>query len=383
MGSLLPKSDFIGVEDVAHLCAGGETPFLKRNADALLRFSLDKSRGMPGRANHYRVYAETKAVLARLLHVEPGDVAFLGSASEGVNVAALALDWRPGDNVVIEDIEYPSLVYPWVRAGGRGVETRVVRTRGGDVDLAALRAAVDGRTRLLAVSHVSYLSGLRHDLAELRAIADSVGARLLVDVSHALGVVPVRADLADIAVSCCYKWVLGAHGLGICVWNRRRWPDLQPAQVGWASVAERGAPADRTAYRLKEDAARLELGNPAFPSVYAVHSGAGYLVEAGIERVEAYVLALGERLRRGLVALGLAVLTPEPAARRAGNYCFATADGPRLHAELFARGVLVWEGEGRIRVSVHGYNDEADVERCLAALRDVGAGGWGRVMSDE
>jgi cysteine desulfurase/selenocysteine lyase len=375
MESVLPKRDFIGVEDVAHLCAGGETPFLKRNVDALLRFSLDKSRGMPGRAEHYRVYAEAKVRLARLLHVEPGDIAFLGSASEGVNVAALALDWRPGDNVVVEDIEYPSVVYPWARARERGVEVRVVPTRQGDVDPAALRAAVDGRTRLLAVSQVSYLSGLRHDLAELRALADSAGARLLVDVSHALGVVPVRADLCDIAVSCCYKWVLGAHGLGICVWNRRRWPDLLPAQVGWASVAERGMPADRTAYRLKEDAARLELGNPAFPSVYVTSSGADYLLNAGIERIEAHVLALGERLRDGLLALGLPVLTPGPAARRAGNYCFATTDGPRLHAELFRRGVLVWEGEGRLRISIHGYNDDSDIDRCLAALRELAGAG--------
>ena len=371
MGSLLPKSDFIGVEDVAHLAAGGETPFLKRNADALLRFSLDKSRGMPGRANHYAVYADTKARLAQLMGVEAGDIAFLGSASEGVNLAALAVDWRPGDNVVVEDIEYPSVVYPWVRARERGAEVRVVPTRGGDVDMAALAAAVDERTRLLAVSHVSYLSGVRHDLAALRALVDGVGARLLVDVSHALGVVPVAAELCDIAVSCCYKWILGAHGLGICVWNRRRWPDLAPAQVGWASVAERGVPAERTHYRLKEDAARLELGNPAFPSVYATHSGAGYLLDAGIDRVEAHVLALGAWLRAGLVELGLPVLTPEPAERRAGNYCFATDDGARLHAELFRRGVLVWEGEGRVRISVHGYNDEDDVARCLAALREI------------
>lgn len=369
MPSLLPKADFIGVEDVAHLCAGGETPFLKHNADALLRFSLEKSRGMPGRANHYAIYAAAKERLARLLAVEAGDIAFLGSASEGVNLAALALDWRPGDNVVVEAIEYPSLIYPWARA--RGVEVRVAPAPDGDGDVAALAAAVDGRTRLLSVSHVSYLTGLRHDLAALRALADSAGARLLVDVSHSLGVVPVAAELCDLTVSCCYKWLLGAHGVGICAWNRRRWPDLTPVQIGWASVAERGAPADRTAYRLKADAGRLELGNPAFPSVYAVHGGAGYLLAVGIERIEAHVLALGERLRAGLVDLGLPVLTPAPAERRAGNYCFATDDGPRLHAGLFRRGVLVWEGEGRIRISVHGYNDEEDVERCLTALREL------------
>ena len=371
MDSLLPKSDFIGVEDVAHLCAGGETPFLKRNADALLRFALEKSRGMPGRANHYSVYAETKARLAGLMGVEPGDIALLGSSSEGVNMAAQALDWRPGDNVVVEDVEYPSLVYPWARLREQGVEVRVVATVPGADEPARLEEALDGRTRLLAVSHVSYLTGARHDLSHLRAMADTVGARMLVDVSHALGVVPVQADFADLTVSCCYKWVLGAHGVGICVWNRRRWPDLAPAQIGWSSVAQRGAPSDRAAYTLKADAGRLELGNPAFPSVYAAHGGAGYLLAAGVERVEAHVLALGERLRAGLIELGLPVLTPEAAVRRAGNYCFATDHGPALHAALFRRGVLVWEGDGRVRVSVHGYNDADDVERCLTALREA------------
>jgi selenocysteine lyase/cysteine desulfurase len=331
---------------------------------------------MPGRANHYRLYAETKALLAELMRVEAGDIAFLGSASEGMNVAALAIDWRPGDNVVVEDIEYPAVVYPWTRA--RGVEVRVVPTRAGDVDELALAAALDERTRLLAVSQVSYLSGQRHDLLALRRLVDRVGARLVVDVSHALGVVPVDASLCDLAVSCCYKWILGAHGLGICAWNRRRWPALVPAQVGWASVATRGWPTDRTAYTLKEDAARLELGNPAFPSLYAVQSGASYLLAVGIERIEAHVLALGGRLRQGLVELGLPVLTPEPVAWRAGNICFATEEGPRLHDGLFARGVLVWEGEGRIRISVHGYNDQADIDRCLSALGELVAVPVGR-----
>ncbi|MBI3965346.1 MAG: aminotransferase class V-fold PLP-dependent enzyme [Chloroflexi bacterium] len=368
MMSLVPKSDFIGVEDVAHLCTGGESPFLKSNADALLRFALEKGRGMPGRANLYAVYRRAKERAAELLGCEAGDVAFLSNASEGINALALAVDWRPGDNVVVEDIEYPSDVYPWAR---RGVEVRTVPTRHWDVSLDDLADAIDARTRVLAISHVSYLTGRRYGLEELSALARRSGALLSVDVSHSLGAVPVFAPLCDFVFSACYKWQLATHGVGICYWNRSRWPNLQPAQVGWHSVTGRHGPGDRAGYELRADAGRLEIGNPSFVSLYVLDNALGYLLNVGVDRIERHVLDLGGRLRAGLVELGFEVMTPELPESRAGNICIATGESARLAGGLAERGILVWEGEGRIRISVHLYNDERDVDRCLAALREL------------
>jgi selenocysteine lyase/cysteine desulfurase len=127
------------------------------------------------------------------------------------------------------------MLHVWRALGGRDVEVRQVGSNP-PPSFDEVTAAIDGRTRVIGVSHVSYLTGARHDLAALRAAADAIGARLFVDASHSLGVVPVPASLCDIVVSCAYKWLLGIHGVGVFYVNVERWPDLAPPWVGWHSI---------------------------------------------------------------------------------------------------------------------------------------------------
>jgi cysteine desulfurase/selenocysteine lyase len=370
MPGLLPRTAFVGIDNVAHLATGGESPPLRTHLDAATRFLLDKGDGMPGRERFMVVAARVRQHLAELLHGEAREVSFLAHASQGLHAAGEGIDWRPGDNVVVEQTEFPSVLHVWQRLRDRGVEVRAV----GDepvVPEATVRAAVDARTRVIAVSLVSYLTGHRHDLRALRVMADRVGARLVTDVSHAMGVVPVDASLADVAVSCCYKWVLGTHGVGVFYVNRRRWPDLGPSWVGWHAVERDGDWRDRTGYRFVDDGRRFEAGNPSFISLYILDSGLNALRSVSPAAVEAHVLALGGELRSGLVKLGLPVLTPEAPEARAGNIVFAVDDAEGVERALRAQGILVWAGDGRVRLSVHLFNDEADVARALAALRGL------------
>ncbi len=363
----IAKTAFIGIAHVAHLATGGEAPVLRAHLDATARFLLDKGDGMPGRARFMDVVARARAALARRLGGAPEDVAFLASASEGLHVAAEGVDWRPGDNVVVGQAEYPSVLHVWHRLRPRGVEVRAVAD---DVVVRAeaLARAVDARTRVIAASHVSYLTGARLPLAGLRALADRVGARLVVDASHALGVVPVDGTLCDVVVACCYKWLLGVHGTAVFYVNGRRWPTLAPPWVGWHAIAREEDWRRRGEYRLRPGAERFEAGNPAFLPLYVLEEALRVLDQVDPAAVEAHVLALGGRLRAGLVKLGLPVLTPEPPEARAGNIVFASERSLEVEAALRAAGVLVWAGDGRVRLSVHAYNDEGDVERALEAL---------------
>jgi selenocysteine lyase/cysteine desulfurase len=370
--SLAPKGDFIGVEERVHLAAGGETPFLKSHLDALARYARDKSDGLPGRSRQLVVHDRARERAARLLGVARDEVAFLPSTSDGVNMVAQTIDWRPGDNVVVETIEFPSDVYPWLLQHERGVEVRFVGT-GFDVPPGALEAAIDDRTRVVALSHVSYLTGVRHDLASIGEAAHAVGAIFIVDASHALGVVPVDARQADFVFSCCYKWQLGCTGIAVGYWNRQRQPDWEPRVAGWFSAKPAAGEGElrRHQFTPRDDALRMTLGNPSLPGAYVVDNGFQYLLKVGVERIEAHVLELTARLREGLVELGLDVLTPAEPARRAGNVCIGRTDGTRFAELLGERGVLVWEADGRVRYSVHLYNDGADVDRALEASRDA------------
>lgn len=373
IAALVDKADFLTLPEVAHLCAGGETPILRSHAEAVARFFDQKSRGMAGREGGLMgTLAACRALVGDLLGVPADDIAFLSSASEGVNQLAAWLDWRPGDNVVVEDIEYPSDIYPWARLRGRGVEVRVVRQAGDPPTLARIAAAMDDRTRVLSASQVSYLTGRRYDLADLAALARGHGALLSVDATHAAGVVPVAAQHADILVSSCYKFLLGVHGAAIFYRNPARLAALEPLTVGWHSSGGHHSVAAPTDYALRPSAARFEAGNPPFLALAVLENALRYLGAVGIARIEAHVLALGTLLWRGLRDRGYELLTPEDEAHRGPNICFAWPDAADLVAALAARDVVVWGSDGRIRVSLHAYNDADDVERLLAALDAVG-----------
>ncbi|HEY8598885.1 MAG TPA: aminotransferase class V-fold PLP-dependent enzyme, partial [Thermomicrobiales bacterium] len=367
--SLISKDAFLRVAEVAHLCAGGETAILRSHNAAVERFFALKSDGFDGReVGVMGLLQRTRERASELLGVPPGDIAFLNSASEGLGQLAAGLDWRPGDNVVVEDIEFPSGLYPWTRLAAQGVEVRLVRQEGGEATIDRLAAALDDRTRVLAVSQVSYLTGRRYDLAELRALADRHGALLSVDATHAAGVVPVAAQHADLLVSSCYKFLLGVHGAAILYCNPQRLGNLQPQSLGWHSVASHHTVAAPTDYTLRPTAARFEAGNPPFMALAVLENALETLATIGVERIERHVLALGGLLHSALQARGLTLLTPEDPARRGPNICFSWPDSVGLVAALAAHGILVWGGDGRVRVSFHAYNDEDDVARLLTAL---------------
>jgi len=113
MTAPLAKSAFSGIETIAHLAAGGETPALVSHQAALARFLADKSGSMPGRERMFATVARLKADLGRLLGVPAADIGLLASASEGLFVAARGFDWRPGDNVVVALSEFPSVLHAW------------------------------------------------------------------------------------------------------------------------------------------------------------------------------------------------------------------------------------------------------------------------------
>ena len=368
MASLIPKQDFLGIETVAHLAAGGEPPALRAHIDAAARYLSDKSAGMPGRERMYAVAARVKDRLGVMLSREVSEIAFLFNASEGLFVAANGIEWQPGDNVVTALSEFPSVQGVWNH--NRALEVRAVG-KGLVPTVEDFRAAVDRRTRIIAVSHVSYLTGARCDLNALREIADAVGARLIVDASHSLGVIPVNAGLCDVMVSCCYKWMFGAHGVGVFFVNSDRWPDLPTPWIGWHSIASNSNRGHGNAFRLKDSIERFESGNYSFISLYMLDIGLAALERVGISSIERHVLALGKRLRDELKRLGCDVLTPAEPARRAGNIAIAAKDSERLEERLRAAGVLTWAGDERLRLSVHAYNDENDVVRAISVLRGI------------
>jgi selenocysteine lyase/cysteine desulfurase len=341
---LIPKSEFIGLEEITHLCAGGESPTLKSHREAIEQFFADKALGEVSRERMDETVRRCKEKVAVLLDVSPDDVAFVSTSSEGINILAYGLKWHSGDNVVVCDVEFPSDVLPWTRLKEQGVEVRIVPNRNWFISLSDIQQAMDSRTRVVAVSDVSYFTGQRLPLKALSEMAHSHNAVLSLDSTHAAGVMPVQASYADILVTSCYKWLLGTHGAAIFYWNRERLPDLEPPFLGWhsgESIPDWHTPAE---FALRSGADRFEAGNLGFISIYILDNALDHILRIGIPAIENHVLQLSGQAWEG--------------------------------AWLGERKILVWgayAGVGRVRVSTHLYNSAQDVERLLNALADLPA----------
>ncbi len=361
MNPLFNPADFRIPAGIAHVCAAGETPFLHRHDAAFAAYARDKSDGSPGRSRQEARTASARARAARLFGVDTGDVGFVSSVAEGMSMVVESLDWRDGDEVLVDPDEYPSVAAPLAQ---RGVTLRFASM----LDAAAVDAAVTPRTRMIAVSAVSFLTAARYDLVALRAAADRVGALLIVDFTQGAGWMPIDARVADFAFAATYKWLLGTTGTAIAVWNRARQAGWAPGTAGWHSIASMGRPDWSRRPELLPDAGRFTRGNPAHLALYMLDGALEYLDGFGMPAIEAHVQALTVAMLARLAEAGIEATTPPDPRRHGASVCVQSPHAAAIVAGMERRGVLAWNGRGRIRVSFHGYNGTEDMARATDAL---------------
>ncbi|SDE10343.1 Selenocysteine lyase/Cysteine desulfurase [Paenibacillus sp. UNCCL117] len=371
MNALIDKKDFIGLERCSWFYSGAETPTHRGVLQAVTDYLHARSLGPVGRERNAATEERCKRNLALLLGGQPEHIALMSNASEAISMIAQALPFRPGDNVVLHVLEFPSGVLPWLALQSQGVEVRVVPHRDWQIDEADLLGRIDSRTRLVVTSHVSYLTGIRFDYRRLYEHVRQTDALLLLDATQSLGVVPVDMMMADLVVSSSYKWLLSIHGGAVLAVNPQRTAHLAPRYVGWRSVkAAASGEAKFQAFEFQPDARRFELGYPAYSTVYALESSTRLLLEVGIDSIERHVAALGDVLIPFLSGLGLEVTTPSEAGRRAGNISFRHDDAEAVAARLQERSIYVMGGDGRVRISVHAFNDSGDIGQLMQHLPD-------------
>jgi len=349
-----PRAAFAIAPGVTHLAAGGEPPWLLEQQRALDLYAAHKSAGYAGRDSQMAELDRVRAMVAADWQVPRGDIGFVSSVAEGVSMLAESLDLA-GGNIVAARIEYASMLGPFARRAD--AELRLTET------LAGIAQQVDRDTRIILVSDISQLTGEAADLPALREAADRVGAALIIDYTQAAGWKRIAADIADFSFSACYRWLLGTTGIAIAHWNQARQPGWAPRTAGWFNLA---MPTDWAAPVLVEGAARFCRGNPAFLPLHMLGVGLDFAHRSDAALLESHVLRLAARLRAGVLEAGLPCLTP---GSHGANICIPHATPDAVVARLHEQGVMAWGGRGRVRFSLHGYNDAADVAAALAALQ--------------
>ncbi|HLK21706.1 MAG TPA: aminotransferase class V-fold PLP-dependent enzyme [Bryobacteraceae bacterium] len=294
--------------------------------------------------------------VARLIHCEADDIAFVANASTALGILLAGLDWRAGDKILTLEHEFPNNLYaPGLldRAGVVMVETSWDR----------FYDSVDERTRLVCLSSVNYNTGFTPPLAEIADFLRQRGVMFYIDGTQSVGA--LQFDVArvqpDMLAVHAYKWMISPNGAGFMYVSPELRARLRPNVLGWRSHRDwrnvdnlhHGVP------ELAESAEKYEGGSVAFALIYAMEAALDLILEIGPEVIEQRVLALAEKTREivrrhsarvDLCGSGIV------AAR------FENRDVSALAKAMKERGVLVSARRGNLRVSPHFYNNEQDLE---------------------
>jgi len=323
-------------------------------------------------ASFYDHIEGIRALAARLINAEAAEVTFIKNTSEGLAFVANGLEWRPGDNVVTTNVEFPANMYPWMNLQRYGVELRTVAEQDGRIPLENILAAIDERTRLVTISAVQYASGYRVDLAGLGRACREQGVLFCVDAIQALGVLPVdvRAMCIDLLAADGHKWLCGPEGAGIFYCRRELLTALRPSTVGWMCM-KNFRDYGNYQFEFLEDARRFDSGSYNVAGICGLGASIRLLLEVGIENIARHVLDLTDRLASGVTAKGYRLVSSRRAGEASGIVTFGSPvhDPQRIRRRLLAdHRVVISVREGNLRASPHLYNTPEEIDQLVDLL---------------
>ena len=358
-----------------------------RTHDAMHRANVH--RGVHALAEEAtQAYEAARGAVAGWLNVAPDEVIFTSGATAAINLVAQS--WTrslsPGDEILLTELEHHSNIVPWQLAAERqGLVLRALpATAEGRIDLAALPAMVGARTKLIAATHVSNVTGAVTDVAALVAAAHSCGAKLLLDGSQRAphGPLDIPALGADFYVFTGHK-LYGPNGIG-ALWARREILAAMPPFLGGGEMIRR-VTIERSTYA--DPPRRFEAGTPPIAQAIGLGAAIGFLSTLDWSAVAAHEMSLTQRLLDGLAAdRRIRIFGPAGLQSRIGVVSF-DMEGAHPHdicQILDARGVACRGGHhcaqplmdrfdlaGTTRASIGIYNDASDIDALLDGLDEV------------
>lgn len=378
--SLVPREDFPVLKEYTYLDSASISLVPMPVIEAKQAF--EREIGLAGTISlgdeeEARAMEEPRKLAAELLGTNSSNIAIVTNATEALLQLAWALKPSKGANVVSIDLEFPTVLSPWLRiAKDTGVEVRLVERlkRPEELTFEDIEAKVDKQTAVLCISHVQFATGHRFDLKSLADLAHRYNAVCIIDGTQSTGVIPINVEATgiDAFLTSAYKWLCGPFGVGILYVHPELCNRIDPPLAGWRSK-ENMFTQPGTSLVFAKDARKFDTGGtPDYVSGFALGEAIKYISRPGIENNLKYVLHLADMLRDGLEELGADVI-PRKDQLRSGivSAVFPKHDTNEIVRELRKRKICVASRLGRIRFSPHIFNNEEDIEKTLKEIRQI------------
>lgn len=364
------------LKETAYLDTATTGPFHRRIYEAA-RSAYDerfeKGMAFPAYMQWVEKADKARADIAKVLNALPEEIAYVKNASEGLNFAANIIPFAPGDNVVVPEMSFPSNAYAFLNMAQKGVEVRLAPCPEGQLSFEDLVSHVDDRTRAIALCHVVFSSGFRHDLSRIGEFCRQRNILFSVDATQAIMAlkIDVKECNIDMLSFSSYKWPCCPFGIGVFYCSAHLLEKSEPPHVGWFGMRDRydtgtlHYPLD-----LSVTAGRFEGGSPDFSGVFALEAAAKLYLDLGAEWVEERILDLNEYLIESMLREDIRIMGPFPGKNRSGILFALLPEDERLSCSLEEHKVQVYLSHGKCRIATHYFNTRNDIDRLLGAIKD-------------
>ena len=322
-----------------------------------------------------------RAYLAEMFNVGQNGVALTHSTSEGISIAAWALDWKPGDEVVISNQEHPANVVPWYVLRDRfGVVIREINLDTGTDLLSEVQSALSSNTRMVSLSHVSRNNGrclVTEQCAELSEMLRSRDILFNLDGAQGPGCVPTDFEAlgCDCYSTCGHKWLMGPKGTGALFVREDR---LDQIQLSWAGSHSHESMDYEGSYSLLPSAARYEFGTRALAEFAGFHTAIEWMEDLGWDRIHTRIQDLvSHAIERTHQSDILGVVSPEVESERSGVFVLRlpeTMDATNVYERLGADSHILTSPVRRerdLRLAIHFFNTVEEIDSALEAIESL------------
>jgi selenocysteine lyase/cysteine desulfurase len=316
---------------------------------------------------------ETKSILSELINSETARIAFVDNTSNGINIIAQGLNLTSGDGILLNDIEFPANVYPFLNLKNKGIEIDFVKSHDGIVSAEDIINSVREYTKLISISFVQFLSGYKVDLEKIGKFCKEKGIILSVDAIQGLGAVKLDIKKCNIDFISCgtQKWMLGLQGFGFIYLSEKLQEKLEPKYVGWTSVKSAWNLLDYN-LNLRSSADRFQNGTINTFGVYALNASLKLFREFGFENIERRVIENSIYFIEELANKGYdPILKNLPQENLSGIVSIRTENCKEVFKELEKKNVTAASREGVIRFSPHFYNSKKEIDIVISNLEEI------------
>ncbi len=312
--------------------------------------------------------------VGKMLNASAKEIAFVDSVSNGINILANGIKWQKGDRILLNDLEFPSNVYPFLNLKKLGVEIDFVKNRQGKIYFEDIEAAVTDKTKLISVSMVQFLTGQKMPMESIGNLCKERGIIFSVDAIQAAGnsAIDVKKMNIDYLVGGAHKWLMALQGVTYVYLSPDLLKNLDQKFVGWTSVKDAWNLIDYN-LDLREDASRFMNGTYNAIGVTALEASCKFFESFGYEEIERKIKQNSKYFLEELSRSSIKTILDLKSEKELSGIVSCRFDDPeKLFKYLKEKNIQCAKREDLIRFSPHFYNTEEEIDIVISALRKAG-----------